>query len=315
MTVVSGFSRTVSGAVVLVWLLAAQAAAQLPLEPIKDSGQGVTAAYEGWFKNPDGTFTLLIGYLNRNQKQALDIPVGPNNRIEPGGPDQGQPTHFLPRRQWGVFTVTVPANFGERTLSWTIEVNGKKTVVPMGLNPLYEVEPFKDAANNNTPPVLRFEQGGSPFQGPPRRIVATLGTTLPQPVTLTLYATDDGVVTPDRRAGESPVAVTWSLFRGPGVVTFSDAKPALEKSTGKATTTRHLQRTRRVRAPLAGQRRLGRGRRWVPVLLDQRARQGRRQGTVTGHSVPRTYLSGPPNQAHLPNPVWCLSARRPRRLA
>ena len=103
----------------LVWLLAAPAAAQLPLEPLKDSGQGVTAAYEGWFKNPDGTFTLLIGYLNRNQKQALDIPVGPDNRIEPGGPDQGQPTHFLPRRQWGVFTVDVPADFGERTLTWT----------------------------------------------------------------------------------------------------------------------------------------------------------------------------------------------------
>ena len=234
--VASSFSRTVN-ALAVGWMLGAEAAAQLPLEPLKDSGQGVTAAYEGWFRNPDGTFTLLIGYLNRNQKQALDIPIGPSNRIEPGGPDQGQPTHFLPRRQWGVFTVTVPANFGERTLSWTLVANGKTTVVPMGLNPLYEVEPFKDAANNNTPPVLRFEPGGSPFQGPPRKIVATLGTTIPQPVTLTLYATDDGVVTPDRRAGDSPVAVTWSVFRGPGAVVFSDAKAALDKSTGKATTT------------------------------------------------------------------------------
>ena len=69
--------------------------AQLPLEPARDSGQSVTPAYEGWFKNPDGTLSLLVGYFNRNRKQTLDIPVGPNNRIEPGGPDQGQPTHFL----------------------------------------------------------------------------------------------------------------------------------------------------------------------------------------------------------------------------
>jgi hypothetical protein len=210
--------------------------AQLPLEPVKDAGQGVTAAYEGWFRNPDGTFTLLVGYLNRNQKEALDIAIGPDNRIEPGGPDQGQPTHFLPRRQWGVFTINVPANFGDRTLTWTLSAHGKTTSIPMGLNPLYEVEPFKDAANNNTPPILRFEQGGSPFQGPPRRIVATLGTTLPQPVTLTVYATDDGVVTPDRRATDTPVTVSWSMFRGPGAVTFSDARPAVDKATGKATT-------------------------------------------------------------------------------
>src|SRR5271165_2409074 len=86
-------------------LTALSCAAQLPLEPKHDSGQSVTAAFEGWYKNPDGSFSILLGYYNRNLKQELDIPVGPNNRIEasgpgaPGGPDQGQPTHFLPGRQ------------------------------------------------------------------------------------------------------------------------------------------------------------------------------------------------------------------------
>jgi hypothetical protein len=226
--------RTLLAAVIL-WMLAATPAAQLPLEPLKDSGQSVTAAYEGWFRNPDGTRTLLVGYLNRNQKQSLDVPIGPDNRIDPGGPDQGQPTHFLPRRQWGVFTINVPADFGQKTVTWTIVANGKTTAVPMGLNPVYEVEPFKDAANRNTPPVLRLEPGGSPFQGPPRRVVATLGTTLPQPAALNLYATDDGIVTPDRKAGGAPVTVTWSMFRGPGTVTFDNPKPLVDVSTGKAT--------------------------------------------------------------------------------
>jgi hypothetical protein len=66
-----------------------QGQTQLPLEPIRDRGQAVTPAYEGWFKNPDGTFSLLVGYFNRNRTEILDIPVGPNNRIEPGGPDRG----------------------------------------------------------------------------------------------------------------------------------------------------------------------------------------------------------------------------------
>ena len=217
--------------------LVAATAAQLPLEPLKDSGQSVSPAYEGWFRNPDGTFTLLLGYYNRNLKQTPDIPIGPDNRIEPGGPDQGQPTHFLMRRQWGVFTVRVPADFGDKKLTWTIVANGKPVSVSVGLHRDYEVEPYQDAANKNTPPVLRFEQGGAPLQGPPRGIVATLGTTLPEPVTLNVWASDDAIVTPDRRAGESPVTVTWSVFRGPGAVTFSSPRPVVDKSTGKATTT------------------------------------------------------------------------------
>src|ERR1700681_4598472 len=83
-------------------------AQSLPLEPAHNSGQSITGAFEGWFANSDGSFSLLIGYYNRNLKQALDIPAGPDNRIDPGGPDRGQPTHFLSGRQWGVFTVTVP---------------------------------------------------------------------------------------------------------------------------------------------------------------------------------------------------------------
>src|SRR5262245_58256671 len=77
---------------------------KLPLEPAHESGQSITGAFEGWFGNVDGSYSLLLGYYNRNTKQELDIPLGPYNRIEPGGPDQGQPTHFLTGRQWGVFT-------------------------------------------------------------------------------------------------------------------------------------------------------------------------------------------------------------------
>src|SRR5258708_14917180 len=107
------------------WLMAS--AQQLPSEPPPDSGQSITGAFEGWFPNSDGTFNLLVGYYNRNLKQAMEIRFGPDNRIEPGGPDRGQPSHFLPRRPWGVFTIKVPQDFGEKKLTWTLVVNGNTT--------------------------------------------------------------------------------------------------------------------------------------------------------------------------------------------
>ena len=98
----------------------------LPLEPTHESGANVTGAFEGWYKNPDGSFNLLLGYFNRNTRQDLDVSIGPNNRIEPGGPDRGQPTHFLSGRKWGMFVIKVPGDFGSSKLTWTLTVNGRR---------------------------------------------------------------------------------------------------------------------------------------------------------------------------------------------
>src|SRR6059036_1037582 len=147
---------------------------QLPLDATHETGQSVTPAYEGWFRNADGTISLLVGYFNRNLKETLDIPIGPDNHIDPGGPDRGQPTHFLPRRQWGVFTISVPKDFGDKKLTWTITANGKTTSIPMSLNPLFVVEPYKDSGIGNKPPVVKFESGGMAFTGPPRGFAKTL---------------------------------------------------------------------------------------------------------------------------------------------
>src|ERR1700748_3734580 len=155
-------------------------AQQLRMEPPHDSGQSVTAAYEGWFANADGTFSILFGYYNRNNKQELDIPIGPENCMEPGGPDRGQPTHFLTGRQWGVFTVTVPKDFGATTkLIWTITANGSTTQIPAKLDPLWQLEPFKDATGN-MPPYLGFTDKG-PFVNGPKGPSETLTATVGQP--------------------------------------------------------------------------------------------------------------------------------------
>jgi len=221
------------------WIAVArgQGASGLPIEPVKESGQSVTGAFEGWYQNADGSFTLLVGYFNRNSKQTLDIPVGPNNRIEPGGPDLGQPTYFQPRRQWGVFTIVVPKDFGKNRLTWTIVANGQTTTVPMHLDPLWIVAPFKDVALGNTPPVLRLDEKGDSLTGPPKGIAANYYATALSPLTLNAWTTDDGIRAPEARRPARPVSVVWSKFRGPGDVTFSKADPPIDEKTGQSTTT------------------------------------------------------------------------------
>jgi hypothetical protein len=211
---------------------------QLPSEPRKQFGASVTGAFEGWFYNADGTRSFLVGYLNRNFGQAVDVPIGPNNRIEPGGPDMGQPTHFLPGRNWGMFAVPVPKDLKEdQRLTWTITVNGQTMTIPLTLKPDYVVSPFSDVAVKNTPPVVKLDATGPAIQGP----IATVATALPRtatvsaPLPLNVWASDDmkyssGNGAPQRNP-PPPVTLTWSKYRGTGAVTFDKPKPELEKLT------------------------------------------------------------------------------------
>jgi hypothetical protein len=220
------------------------------MEPPHNSGQSVTAAFEGWYSNPDGSANILIGYYNRNLTEVLDIPVGPDNHVDPDGPDRGQPTHFLPGRQWGRFTITIPKDFPpDRKITWTIVSNGKTTSIPVSLNPLWLISPFKDASGN-TPPFIGFAEGGPFAQGPPRGIATTMTTSVHNPIPLPVWVADDANIPPafaSFAAFIPAVSVGWSEFRGPGGVKFESEKPRVEKLgfkpppgasfTGKATAT------------------------------------------------------------------------------
>lgn len=224
----------------------------LPLEPTHESGSSITGAFEGWFQNPDGSYGLLLGYFNRNLRQEIDIPIGPENRIEPGGPDRGQPTHFLVGRQWGMFVIKVPRDFGDNKITWTIVANGQTTTIPASLKPDYEISPFQEAAIGNTPPTIRFNERGPEAQGP-RPVMTERSVKVGTPLPLTLWVSDDAKLTtssgaPPRNLNlDTPVTLRWSKYRGPGEVTFANPRPSVEKSerkdasappySGKATTT------------------------------------------------------------------------------
>jgi hypothetical protein len=252
-----------------------QTPSSLPLTaPIRERGSSVTPAFEGWYFDKDGSQRVLVGYFNRNTKQEFDIPAGPNNRIEPGPPDQGQPTHFDAGRQWGVFSIKLPKDFGTKKLSWTIVANGFTNTITLHTNPDYIVEPFEDAANKNTPPKLKFEANGPLFTGPPQTIAEKYTGSVGVPLPLTVWISDEGpkinVPEPSSRgrgrgargadaaagaAGATggrgaargaapegftpppPIAITWTKFRGPGDVKFDHNRPSIDRAAdGKAVT-------------------------------------------------------------------------------
>jgi hypothetical protein len=218
-----------------------------PSQPPPEPGNSITGVFEGWFKNSDGSYGLLLGYFNRNLGEEVDIPIGPGNRIEPGGPDLSQPTHFMPGRAWGMFTIKVPSDFGANKIVWTLTTNGQTTMIPASLKPDYEVSPFIEPAVGNTPPVIRLEENGPSVQGP-LGMSTERKAKVNEPISLTVWATDDAKFTSATGAKPKnlglPVTLHWTKYRGPGVVKFSEDRPEVKIDTpkisafsGKATTT------------------------------------------------------------------------------
>jgi hypothetical protein len=192
------------------------------------TGQEVAPDYSGWEANPDGSFNLVFGYMNRNYEEHLHIPIGPNNKFEPGDIDRGQPTYFYPRRGRYVFRIKVPADFGKKELVWTLTSNGKTRQAFATLKPDYALDNPAIYLNNSgysmVGKAVKNEAPAVTIEGAAQR-TAKVGEAL----TLTALVTDDGI--PQRRAvptgggvgfkSAMGLRVAWMVYRGPGEkVTF-----------------------------------------------------------------------------------------------
>lgn len=215
-------------AVTLTLTALSQSSAQIASgHVVYSSGQNVAPSFDGWEENPDGTFNIVFGYFNRNLDEKLDIPVGPNNSLEPGGPDQGQPTHFLPRRNRFNFRVKVPKDFGSKELVWTLTSRGKTEKAYATLKPEYVLDGI----------IIMRDTGFFGQQGKEREnkapVVRVVGDThrtvrVGEALTLTAFASDDGIPSPKPTPLRLParytavgLRVAWFVYRGTGKdVTF-----------------------------------------------------------------------------------------------
>jgi plastocyanin len=204
-------------------------------------GQNVAPAYEGWEQTADGTKYFLFGYMNRNWEEEIDVPVGRDNGFNVGGDrgagapavadrgvgapavdlDQGQPTHFLPRRNRFIFRVRVPNGFTEKDeLIWTLTTRGKTEKAYASLRADYIVDDVVKASEtgalgagtsspevrSNRAPTVRVEE------------VKARNVKIGEALTLVTEVKDDGIPKP----------------RDPSRVAAAQARAAAQTSTGTA---------------------------------------------------------------------------------
>ncbi len=200
-------------------------------------GQDVSPTFDGWERNPDGTLSMWFGYFNRNTEEEVDVPIGPENSVDLGNADQGQPTHFYPGRRWWVFKVVVPRDWPkDKRLVWTLTNKGRTNQSKAWLQPEWEADKLlisADAASDRFLMVLGRPISDAIIAGDLAPVIKggpAQTVTLPATATLTATATDDGL--PKPRAGDRTadgqvrgavegVRIRWILYRGPGKVQFN----------------------------------------------------------------------------------------------
>lgn len=250
------FWRTLVTAACAALILTAPAGAQRmrPLAPLPDDGLRVAPFFDGWYENPNGSVTLSFGYSNLNRDEDVEIPLGPDNYIEPKEFDGRQPTSFPPvradrsgaridrrERERGVFTVTVPAGF-KADVTWTLRHRGQTYRVP-GRAKVGAYQLMWPMAMGSVPPLLRFTPNGRAGRGPVGIDADPLQGSVGQPIAMRVILNDDSVREPDPvpfkpRGGpaKSAINVSWYKHAGPGPVSFEPPQSGILELTGEATT-------------------------------------------------------------------------------
>lgn len=232
-----------------IGVVGAQAPRQWPLAPVPPDGQRVAPFFDGFYQNPDGTITLSFGYSNFNREQTIEIPLGPDNFIEPKEYDGRQPTSFPVApgagptgarrdRERGVFTVTVPGTF-KGDVVWTLRHAGQTHKVP-GRSKTGAYGLLWPMASGSIPPQLRFKADGPFGRGPVGIESPPLQATVGTPLSVTIWMNDDSKRTDEIQIKErgperNAINVNWYKHSGPGPVTFDPPKSSLKELAGTAT--------------------------------------------------------------------------------
>ena len=237
-----------------VAVASAQAPRQWPLAPLPPDGQRVAPFFDGFYENADGTITLSFGYSNLNRDETIEIPLGPDNFIEPKQFDGRQPTSFPVSpasgdpnaaasgrrdRERGVFTVTVPAGF-KGDVVWTLRHRGQTYKVP-GRSKTGAYGLRWPMASGSIPPLVRFAADGPTGRGPVGIESAPLQAAIGTPLSVTIWIKDDSQRDPEpvqvkeRGPARPALNVHWFKHTGPGPVTFNPRRSTLTELEGTAT--------------------------------------------------------------------------------
>ena len=215
----------------------AQPGARYPLGPNAPAGAGVAPYFDGWYANPDGSITLSFGFMNRNASGAVDIPIGPNNTVEPAQFNGVQPTHFpvvrYPafggKRERGVFAIRIPKGH-KGDVVWTLRHNGVTYSVPGRATSDYYKLSYTPQAAGSMMPVVRFAADGEPSNGREGVTTGPLTVAVGKALDIRVWMEDRGERAP------IPVNMLWFKHQGVGDVTFEPRSAKTDPGGGQAAT-------------------------------------------------------------------------------
>lgn len=189
-----------------------------PLQPSTGVNRVVAPFMEGWYENPDGTFSISFGYLNMND-EVLEIPLGENNYIEPAQFDGMQPTYFQRGHPRGLFAVTLPASMRDTDVWWYIRnPNGEVTRVPGRTSAhAYQLD-WNPRPHGTVPPRVSFEGQEGEGYGPPGLMQEGVAQArVGERVELSIMARDisERDMSDPRFREAIPLRATWVKHQGP----------------------------------------------------------------------------------------------------
>lgn len=205
-----------------------------PLGEQKASGDVIAPIFNGWIENDDGSVRLIFGFANRNKEEIVDLPIGPNNYIEPAEFNGVQPTHFpiynrggfIGINERGAFAVTVPAEMAGTEVLWTLKHAGHEYTIPgRATSTTYEMS-ADGAAFGSLLPAIRFEMDGAESTNHEGIMAAKITTSVGTPITLTAYVQDrsNREAYPDNNEFlYYQVGTEWVFHQGPAAPDFSNA--------------------------------------------------------------------------------------------
>ena len=202
--------------------------------------QPIYPAYDGFLKNPDGSYTLSFAYFSHNA-DPVTIAPGTNNSFAPEPIDRQQPTVFKPGH-WRFQCVMVVGPEFDGKMRWTLTYAGTTTgsserMLQSNWNLV------EGAADLRRIDYAKVPRGVCLNRAPSVRV---LGRTARRgEVTMTATTTEElhlfGSVADEGLPRSGKLIIGWKSVKGPAPVTFSSATEARTKATFRTPGTYELE--------------------------------------------------------------------------
>src|SRR5262245_47288753 len=189
--------------------------------------QPIYPAYDGFTKNPDGSYTIAFAYFSHNA-ETVTIPAGAGNGFAPTPGDRQQPTVFKPGH-WRFQCVMVVGPEFDGKMAWTLSYAGTTTSTSQHMlqSNWYLVEGAEEVEKID---YAKVKRGVCLNRAPIVRVLGTVGRGEKAKLAPIASVGEDyslfGSVNDEGLPRGKAIVTGWKQVSGPGPAKFQDATVA-----------------------------------------------------------------------------------------